>query len=174
MNPGCPSSDIPSPEKGPKGNQGRTTKIDQKSEIACKSVPTVLRCNCHAYQPDATNQLRAVSCGSPKNLLLCKCHAIPTAEICPEYTRNTASSGTEHSPSEKNIGRHWTTLGDIGGHMSPFHAKTRRFRSHKEDWPDNRHVSLTNMQNTGPTAAQNRIDLRGKEIETLGFKREAQ
>ena len=110
-------------KRDPMRHQGRTTKIGQKSEIACKSVPTVLRCNCHAYQPDATNQLRAVSCGSPKNLLLCKCHAIPTAEICPEYTRNTANSGTEHPPSEK---KYRATLDDIGGHWGTYVPLSRQ------------------------------------------------
>jgi len=35
-------------------------------------------------------------------------------------------------PSEKNIGRHWATLGDIGGHMSPLNAKTRGFRFERQ------------------------------------------
>ena len=74
-------------------------------------------------------------------------------EIPPIAARNTPLR-------EKNIGRHWTTLGDIGGHMSPFHAKTGGFRSQETMEPGDRRASFANTRFMGPTAARTRIVLR--------------
>jgi len=91
-------------------------------------------------------------------------HAHPNTETRPEYAQKTTNPGAKHPPFEKSIGRHWTTLGDFGGHMSPSHAKIERFRTHEAEEPVNRHFCNTDMRTMRPTVLQSRIDLRSRQI----------
>ena len=86
----------------------------------------------------------------------------------PKHARNMPKKPPIPAPntphSKKNIGRHWTTLGDFGGHMSPSHAKIERFRTHEAEEPVNRHFCNTDMRTMRPTVLQSRIDLRSRHI----------
>ena len=62
-------------------------------------------------------------------------------------------------PKEKKEGRHLGTFGDIWGHMSHFHATTRRFLPHKAKPPDIRNLMFTSMQIVGPADARTGTDL---------------
>jgi len=73
--------------------------------------------------------------------------------------------------SKKNIGRHWTTLGDIGRHMSPSHAKMGEFRSHEAEDPVNLHFCNTDKRTMRPTARQSRIDLSSRQIRNSRSKK---
>ena len=59
----------------------------------------------------------------------------------------SASPGRRTTPPRKKIMvRHLGTFGDIWGHMSHFHAKTRGIRSHEAKAPHERHLRIASMQ----------------------------
>ena len=65
----------------------------------------------------------------------------------------------EHPLPRKKIARHLGTFGDIWGHMSHFHAKTRGPQTHYTRNPDDRYVRFTRTQTMGPTAGRTRTAL---------------
>ena len=86
----------------------------------------------------------------------------------PKHARNIPKIPPLSAPNipfgKKNVGRHWTTLGDIGRHMSPSHAKNGGFRSHEAVAPVNRLFCNSDMQTIRSTARQSKIDLSSRQI----------
>ena len=93
----------------------------------------------------------------------------------PKLARNIPKIPPLSAPNtpvrKKNVGRHWTTLGDIGRHMSPSHAKNGGFRSHEAVAPVNRLFCNSDMQTIRSTARQSRIDLSSRQIRNSRSKK---
>ena len=93
----------------------------------------------------------------------------------PKHVRNIPKIPPLSAPNtpvrKKNLGRHWTTLGDIGRHMSPSHAKNGGFRSHEAVAPVNRLFCNSDMQTIRSAARQSRIDLSSRQIRNSRSKK---
>ena len=95
-----------------------------------------------------------------ESLLHCLYHANPTGVFRPRIAPISAFPFAGYTlPKEKKERRHLGTFGDIWGHMSHFHATTRRFRPHKAKPPDIRNLMFTSMQIVGPADARTGTDL---------------